>query len=197
MSDGPYKSLPMKPAWKTVSEYAHKSVYTAEERENSMCVAFHKDFIRDVGKDFINAIGKVLVGQDQGNLLASQAEFEVNAIKNNYGQLPLRDAVCDHVHVALYQGLKGEAALREGVNRATQEHGHAHIRQIEEHYKRDASNYKERQKAVSVRTKLLETLASSRVRNFGNEIIGLIRGDAVVTKLVKASGVDDGPEMPI
>jgi len=195
MSDGPYKSLPMKRAWKDVSERAHKPSYTSDEREQSMCVAFHKDFKREVGKEFLNAVGHVLVEQQQQNLLSDQADFEVNAIKEKFSQSPLRDAVAEHTQVALYQGFKGEEALVEGVNRATQEHGHAHVRQVEEHYKRDASNYSEARKAVSVRNNLLDTLSSFRVRNFGKEIVSLIRGEVVPTKLFKASGLDDGVEL--
>ena len=193
MSDGPYKSLPMKQAWKDVSERAHRDAYNTEEREQSMCVAFHKDFEREVGNDFLTAIGSVLIDQQQGNLLASQPEFEIDAIKNSMGQSPLRDALIGHIQAALYQRFKGEAALVEAVNCTVQDHGNAHVRQIEEYYKRDATNYNERQKTESVRENLMNALASPRVRGFGDEIVDLIRGGAVATKLEKASGLDDGP----
>lgn len=194
MSDGPYKSLPMKKAWKDVSERAHKASYSEEERAQSMCVALHKDFKREVGKDYLDALGRILVDQHQGNLLAEQAGFEVDAIHNKFTQAPLRDAVSGHVQAALFEGHRGELALAEGIYRAALEHGHAHIRQVEEHYKRNADNYTERQKTINVRDNLTKTLASDSVHKFGHEIVGLVRGEAVETKLTKAIGLDDGPE---
>ena len=52
MSDGPYKSLPMKRPWKDVCERAYKESYSEQERAESMFVAFHSDFRREVGPEF-------------------------------------------------------------------------------------------------------------------------------------------------
>ena len=195
MSDGPYKSLPMKQAWKDACERAHKEVFTEEERARSMCVAMHKDFQREVGREYLQAIGNLLLEQDQGNLLADQVGLEISSIRFRFSQSPLRDALSENIHAALYDGYSGEAALVEGVRRTTQDHGHSHIRQMEEHYKRDARTFGEHQKTISVRDNLTRTLGSDAVQKFGREVVGLIRGDTVMSKLVKACGIDDGPEL--
>ena len=193
MSDGPYRSLPMRKGWRDVSECAHKDVYTAEERADRMCAALHLDFQRDVGRDFLNSVGNILINQAQQNLLASQATFELEAIRERYNSTGLRDAVVEHIQVALHQGHVAEAALAEGVDRAMLDHAHSCIRSVEEHYIRDALNKNERQKTISVRDNLHQTLTSQRVQGFGGEIVDLIQGKAVVVKTQKAVGLDVGP----
>lgn len=194
MSDGPYKSLPMSKSWKDVAQRAHKASFLDEEREQSMCVALRKDVLRNVGKDYINAIGNILVDQ-QGNLFGDQAATEIDNITSQYSQSPLRDTMSANIQAALHSGESGEDALVEGVNLTLQDYGRGCNRQIEEHYKRDARTHSERIKTVSVRDIMARTLTSSAVRNLGQEIVEYVRGNAFQTRLVKASGIEDGPRL--
>lgn len=193
MSDGPYKSLPMSKSWKDVAERAHKASFSDEEREQSMCVALRKDVLRNVGQDYINAIGNILVDQQQGNLLADQAATEIDNITSQFSQSPLRDTMSANIQAALHSGKSGEDALVEGINLTLQDYGRGCARQVEEHYKRDARTYSEREKTVSVREIMARTLSSPAVGNLGQEIVGFVRGDALQTRLVKSSGLEDGP----
>ena len=193
MSDGPYKTLPMRKAWKDVAERAHKGAYTDEETAEAMRIALHNDFQRDVGKEFFEAIGKLLIEQQQQNLLAAEAGFEIEAIRERFPSTSLGDAVIEHTQVALQRGLSGEAALEEGVNRAARDHAQACIRSVEEHYKRDAKSIREQAKTESVRDNLTKTLTSDAVADFGAEVVSVIRGEPVSTKLEKAVDLDAGP----
>ena len=193
MSDGPYRSLPMRKAWKDVSEFAHKDSYSPGERAESMCVALRNDVLRDAGRDYINALGSVLVDQQQSNLLAGQAQVEIDNICARFSQSPLRDNISGHIQAALYSGLQGEAALVSGLNNAIHDHALGCIRQVEEHYKRDAQTDRERQKTVSVRANLMQTLSDSAIENLGAEFLGLTRGEKIQTQLLKAKSIDDGP----
>lgn len=195
MSDGPYKSLPMSKSWKDVAQRAHKASFSDEEREQSMCIALRRDVLRTVGKDYINAIGNILVDQQQDNLFADQASTEIDNITSQYSQSPLRDTMSANIQAALHSGQSGEGALVEGVNLTLQDYGRGCNRQIEEHYKRDARTHSERVKTVSVRDIMARTLTSSAVRNLGQEIVGYVRGNAFQTRLVKASGIEDGPRL--
>ena len=193
MSDGPYKSLPMPKPWKDVAERAQKESFSHEEREESMCVALRNDFARDAGQEYLNAIGHILGDQAQGNLLADQVALEIDNITKCQSHSPLRDIINVNIQVALLSSDHGEQALVEGLNLAIQEYGRGRNRQVEEHYKRDAQNYGEHQKAISVREKLAQTLNSNAVRNLGQDILQSMCGTPLKTKLVKASGLDDGP----
>ena len=184
----------MSKSWKDVAERAHKASFSDEEREQSMCVALRKDVLRDVGSDFLIAIGKILVEQEQGNLLADSAAVEIDNITSKFSQAPLRDNMSANIQAALHSGRNGEDALVEGVNLTVQEHGRGRNRQVEEHYKRDARTHSEREKTFSVRDILARTLNSAAVGNLGQEIIRFVQGGALQTRLVKLSGTDDGPE---
>lgn len=195
MSDGPYKSLPMSKSWKDVAERAHKASFSDEEREQSMCVALRKDVLRNVGKDYINAIGHILIEQQQGNLLSNQAATEIDNITNQFSQAPLRDTMSANIQAALHSGKSGEDALVDGINLTVQDYGRGCNRQVEEHYKRDARTHSEREKTVSVRDIMARTLSSAAIGNLGQEIVGFVRGDALQTRLVKSSGIEDGPRI--
>lgn len=183
----------MRKAWRDVAERAHKDAYTLEERADGMCVALHDDFKRDVGKDALNAIGAILLDSEQGNLLSGQADAELEAIRSDFGSTGFLDSVIEHTQVALHQGATGEAAFIEGLNRAAIDQAYANNRSVEEHYHRDTPTAKGAEKAVSVRQNLDATLHTERVRSFGNEVVQLMRGESVSTKLQKDSGIDAGP----
>jgi len=193
MSDGPYKSLKMTAPWREVAMRAHKASFSDEEREQSMCVALRKDVLRNVGSDYINAIGNILLDQQQGNLFADQAAIEIDKITSHYSQATLRDTMSANIQAALHSGKSGEEALVKGVNLTLQDYGRGCARQVEEHYKRDARTHTEREKTVSVRDIMTRTLSSAAIGNLGQEIVGYVRGEALQTRLVKSSGLEDGP----
>lgn len=193
MSDGPYKSLPMRKAWRDVAERAQKEAFSLEERTDGMCAALHDDFKRDVGKAALKAISSILVETEQGSLFADQAGAELEAIRNSQRSTGFRDSIVEHTQVAIHQGFTGEAALIEGLNRAGIDQARANNRAIEEHYHRDTPTAKGAEMAANVRANLDATLQTDRVRAFGVEVIQLLRGESVSTKLEKDSDLDAGP----
>lgn len=193
MSDGPYKSLPMRKAWRDVAERAHKDAFSLEERADGMCVALHDDRKRDVGDAVLKAIANVVVETEQGNLFADQTGAELEAIRNSQRSTGFLDSIIEHIQVAMHQGLTGEPALIEGLNRAGIDQARANIRAVEEHYHRDTPTAKGAEKATNVRANLDATLQTDRVRAFGAEVIQLMRGESVSTKLEKDSDLDAGP----
>lgn len=193
MSDGPYKSLPMRKAWRDVAERAQKEAFSLEERTDGMCAALHDDFKRDVGKAALKAISSILVETEQGSLFADQAGAELEAIRNSQRSTGFRDSIIEHTQVALHQGFTGEAALIEGLNRAGIDQARANNRAVEEHYHRDTPTSKGAEMAANVRANLDATLQTDRVRAFGVEVIQLLRGESVSTKLEKDSDLDAGP----
>jgi hypothetical protein len=193
MSDGPYRSLDMRKAWRDVAERAHKDAFTLEERADAMCAALHDDLKRDVGKGALKAVGAVLLDQEQGNLLSDQASAELEAIRGDSRSTGFLDSIIEHTQVALHEGKTGEEALQDGLNRAAIDQARANNRAVEEHYYRDTPTAKGAEKAISVRQKLDATLQTERVRGFSAEAIQLMRGEAVSTKLQKDSDIDAGP----
>lgn len=196
MSDGPYKSLPLRKPWKDVCEYAYKDAYTLQETADAMCAALHDDITRDVGKAPLNAMGTVLLENAQGNLLSSEASVELENIRSFYPASSLFDATIEHTQLALHNGFTGEEALEIGIKNASIDNARANIRAAEEHCHREARNKSEQIKAVNVRDNLEATLQTTRINSdFSRDAIKRIRGEKISTKLEKASGIDAGPVM--
>lgn len=195
MSDGPYKSLPMRKAWRNVAELAHKEAFTPEERADAMCVALHDDIKRDVGKDALEAIGEILLDSEQGNLLASQASAELEAIRFCTRSSAFLECIIEQIQVVLHRGKSGEVALREGLERAAIDHAKSNNRSVEEHYYRDTPTKKGAEKALSVRDNLDATLKTDRVRSFASEVIQLMQGETFSAKIQKDTDVHSGPEI--
>jgi hypothetical protein len=56
MSDGPHKSLPMRPGWKKVAECASKEAFTSNEVCEAINAAIAQDYQKDISPDFIASI---------------------------------------------------------------------------------------------------------------------------------------------
>ena len=194
MSDGPYKSLPMRKAWKDVAEYAHKPAFRPE-LDQVMCSALHSEIDREAGKPFINTLGKILVDAGQGDLFSDQAIVEIGALRQVNLPGSMREAILEHAEAALNNGYSGEEALAESIQNAAMEIGEGYNRQIEEHYHRDALNQREHEKSVSVRANLDKSLASERMSRIGLDVVDVARGEIVDTKITKAVDLDAGPVM--
>jgi len=188
MSDGPYQSLPLRKPWREAAEFAHKEAFSSDERSDAICAAMHNDLKEDVGLDRLKAIGSILLQDEQGSLFADQADSELDAIRDQYAPSSLMDAIIEHAQYCIRSGLSGDQALEAAINRASLDNAHANARSIEEHYLRDGAGMK----GSEVRSNLNEALSSSRAQNIGREVIALMKGENVETKVRKATGIDEG-----
>ena len=193
MSDGPYKSLPMRKPWRTVTEYAHKDSFTPDECASAMRSALHHDFSRDVPQDMLKAVASVLLENEQGNLLPNLAHQELENIRYRFPSSALGDAVIEDTQAALQMGKTGEAAWAEGLTRAALNHADGSIRAVEEHYRSEPQKFQSEQKTVNVRERLAETLRTEVVKGVGQEVVAMHKGEKINTKLSKEDGLDSGP----
>lgn len=193
MSDGPYKSLPLRKSWRTVTEYAHKPAFTADECAKAMRAALHDDFKRDVPKEMMSAIRDVMVDTAQRSLLPTIAQSELDRIRHDYPASGLSDAIVEHTQLALHQGKTGSEALKSGCQQAALDYARSNILSVEEHYRREPAQFQREHKTINVRQRLHETLTTSSVRNVGHEVVAMLRGQKISTKLQKEVGLDAGP----
>ena len=193
MSDGPYKSLPLRKSWRTVTEYAHKPAFTADECAKAMRAALHQDFKRDVPKEMMSAIKVVMLNTAQGSLLPTLALTELDNIRHANPVSGLGDAIIEHTQLALHKGKTGSEALQEGCQQAAVDYARSNILAVEEHYRREPAKFQNERKTVSVRARLQETLSTSTVRVVGREVVAMLGGKKIVTKVQKEAGLDVGP----
>ena len=62
MSDGPHRSLPMRPGWKKVAEYADNEASARDEVRDAVESAVEKDWRKDISRTLISSIHDVLGG---------------------------------------------------------------------------------------------------------------------------------------
>jgi hypothetical protein len=80
MSDGPHRTLPMKPRWKQLAQRAHGRTYSLEEVSEAYAPALAGDWISEVRNPLLKAIQTAVVESDQGQLFSNQAIEDVQAL---------------------------------------------------------------------------------------------------------------------
>ena len=53
MSDGPHRSLPMRPQWKRLAERAHNQAFSVEEAGDAIVDAVSQDWTKEMPRGFI------------------------------------------------------------------------------------------------------------------------------------------------
>jgi hypothetical protein len=137
MSDGPHKSLPMRPAWKKLAERADTPAFEQEQVTQSLAPALEDDWREAQCPDLVRNVREVLGDVRQGSLFSNQKASELEAAKKQLAAgSPLRRLVVEHIIRALANGLQGEAALEAGVASALRDGAARGRYQVEEHFHR-------------------------------------------------------------
>ena len=185
MSDGPHKSLPMKPRWKRVAERASKPAYTAEQVHEAVDVALREDWRAEVSKAFRSALD--IAVDAEGSLFADQAKRNVEELGRKFAS-PLQSAIIGEVVGALEMGLRDRLALEAGVAGALAQRGYRAARQIEEHLVRETG------RAVpGLRDRLQGAVSQDRIRDAAKD---LLSGSRRRARPSRQDGIEDGPALP-
>ena len=60
MSDGPHRSLPMRPAWKKLAERADKAAFSAEEVRDALPAALAEDWRKEIPDSIVWKVREIL-----------------------------------------------------------------------------------------------------------------------------------------
>jgi hypothetical protein len=189
MSDGPHKTLPMRPGWKRLSERADKTGYAAAEVAEAVCPALADDWRSEVSDNVVRQV-RMVVGADAGGFLFSdQADRDLAALRD-VAPSPLAGLYIDCVRDALAGGLRGEDACETGAEAALSERAASGIRQVEEHYRRNSGTTR----TDSVRQRLDAATNAAPIRALAREVLTGRRGPAGVPP-AKRTGIEEGPQL--
>jgi hypothetical protein len=136
MSDGPHRSLPMRPGWKKVAEYVGNETFTPKDVCDAVVAVLERDWRKDISPSIIGGIQDVLGG---GTLFSEDSLRALADLRSSVGGCELGSALLDHVAYAVSDGKSGDAALREAVTRTLTDWSARCARQVEEHYLRKSS----------------------------------------------------------
>lgn len=139
MSDGPHRSLPMRPAWRGLAARADNSNHTREEIADALARAVRSDFRNEVSPGHISALRRIF-DRDANSLgmpeiaLAQLREAAPLASGSVFGH-----KLQEWATIAASEGRLNLDSFHEAVCNAALESTHAGIRQTSEHYVRKST----------------------------------------------------------
>lgn len=153
MSDGPYKSLPMRPAWKKVAELAENENFDVDQVAERLHLAVAEDFRKEVPHEIINLLDSVFK-EGEGDLFPEQRQHDLSNARRLVDGSPLGSFFLDCAVQELAEGKVGQQGLKNAAEAAIHDRMQSGARQIEEHYLRhhDSSRHiigKRIQEAIS------------------------------------------------
>ena len=182
MSDGPHKSLPMRPGWKKVAEYASKEAFTSNDVCDAIIAAIEQDYHKDISPDFVASIQDV-IGSD--TLFSGDSIHALEDLRQSVAGCAMGNALLDHVIFVVSDGKSGDAALQEAVTRTLTDWAARCARQVEEHYLRKSGT----ENAQNVRSRMEAAIQNAPFTALANRLLDPVSRPA---RLVKHDGLDDG-----
>lgn len=186
MSDGPHKSLPMRPGWKKFAERADLAAFDCDQVAELAVPALEDDWNDEVAPH-IDALRNVLFDERQGRLLGPQNTAELEQLKRLNPGNTLWRGVVDRIAQGVADGLSGKEALEKGVTDALKDCAGRKALQVEEHYLRRTGD---EQRATDVRARLDEGFARASIDGMARRVLGV--ESSASGKLQKLQGLDDG-----
>src|ERR1051325_3292554 len=187
MSDGPHKSLPMRPGWKRFAERADLAAFDCDQVAELAIPALQDDWNDEVAPH-IDALRNVLFEDRQGLLSGAQDTAELEQLKRLSPGNTLWRAVIDNVAQSVANGLTGPQALEKGGTDALVDRAGRGAVQVEEHYLRRTGD---EQRATDVRARLDEGFARASIEGMARRVLGLESGNGP-GQPQKLQGLDDG-----
>ncbi len=183
MSDGPHRSLPMRPWWRRLAERADKCAFSEDEVAEALVPALEAECRKELAPTFLQGLQSVsaepgLFGPAEvpqfGNLSAQAPSGLARRVFENFAVLSPAEAAQPNCLVrALENAIHGEAQR--------------YFRQIEEHYRRNSSA----RRAQRERDRLNDALGRASIGAVAQK---LLRPDGPrdVSRVQAKTGIDDG-----
>jgi hypothetical protein len=193
MSDGPYKSLNMSPAWKKFAELAHKPAFEREQVTATVVPALEETWREEGCAETVRGIRKIIGDSLQTTMFGSQKATDLEAARRELSAgFPMRRLIVDHVIHAVANGKLGIEAVNEGVENALRDRARRGPPQVEEHYFRKQSP---EALATRVRNRMEEAVSSAPIAALSRRLSG-IEPAAALPQPVKQQGLEDGVTLP-
>lgn len=189
MSDGPHRSLPLRPSWQKVAEAADNQAAAAEEIAEKIPAALKQDWNQEVPDHLIREIKRVLA-DDQGTLFAGDRMEKLEALRPEAAGATLGSTLLDHaIEIAAFDRA-GTEAVADAIRGALMDRAANSSRQVEEHYHRKVS----RERSDNVRGRIEDGIQRAPISSLARGLAG-DKGAPAVAAPQKRSGLDDGVEL--
>ena len=186
MSDGPHRSLPMRPWWRQLAERADKCAFDIEEVADAIVPTLELECFNELTPIFLQRLCKLAA--EPGLFGAAESpQFDRLSVQTNSG---LARRVLDNVAMLSPVIGAGSNLLQRALENAIQGEAQRYIRQIEEHYRRKSSA----SRAMRERDRLNEALGCADISAVARKLLepGSSRS---VSRVPRKTGLDEGARL--
>jgi hypothetical protein len=184
MSDGPHRSLPMRPAWRGLSARADNQNHTRDEVADALMRAVRSDFRNEVSPAHVTALRRIF--DRDGNALGMR-EIALAQLKE---AAPLASGsvfgskLQEWASLAASEGKLTRAAFEEAVRKAALESTYGGIRQASEHYVRKSTD----RRADRLEGRLRDAAAHLKAATLGARLLAPVGA----RRSIRRAGLDEG-----
>jgi hypothetical protein len=185
MSDGPHKSLPMRPGWKRVAKCGDNIAFAPEEIGKAIVRALQQDCNHEIGPEFLLSIRGIFVDHES-LLFRDRMAPQLDSLRETAGQ-GMGRIVLEHAIEAAERGKTGNEGLEEAMTNALTDRAAKGNRQVEEHFCRKSTA----PRAQKVRERIEDGISAAAIKDLARQILKLDPRPSSSPKL-KKRGLDDG-----
>ena len=189
MSDGPHRSLPMRPGWKKLAERAGNAASSAEEVRDAVPAALEGDWHKEIQGSLVREVRKIL-SDSQTDFFYNQRTEKLELLQKEAAGYPLAVLFLTYATQAVAGGLSGDKALEEAASQALADCATRGARQVEEHYYRKATQ----SHAADVRRRIESGIEGSDIAMITRRLVGIDKSEQP-QRSAKRTGLDDGVQL--
>lgn len=184
MSDGPHRSLPMRPGWKRVAERSDKQAYASQEVSEAIVTALEQDCRQEISPSFLDTAWRIF-SDTEPMLFAQRLSAQLEPLRQTAGS-GIGRAVLEQAILVAERGGKGRDGLVEAVKNALTDRAAKGARQVEEHYCRESTGAR----AQRVRARIEEGIGGAVFDGLARRILKI--DQTVSVRPMMQQGLDDG-----
>lgn len=190
MSDGPHRSLPMKPKWRSVAERAWNGAFGVDEISAAMMPALHGDCQDEMSPRFVDGLLKICERQE-GLLFKDVGAADLESLRRDAGTGMGRHVIDNVIRLSKQETLNVLTAAK-AIESAFTDRLAKNNRQMEEHTLRKSTA----SRANQLRSRLEQATANAKAQLTGlsRQILKLDSNRPARTTS-KRDGLDEGPNI--
>ncbi len=186
MSDGPWKSLPMRPHWKQVAKQAENGAFAPEELSGALEAAL----LKEAQELPLEEIRRAVVPSDQGVLFKPDLEGELEELRRDHPGSKVVQTLLACLRDQEANGLSGREMVESAVADTLDECARDNSRSIQEHYYRSSQSPK-----IPVDRRIASAHRLCNFQDLASRIVVPSDSLAASPSPAKRSGLDDGPRL--
>ena len=170
----------------TVPERAHNTAFGPEEVRDALPEALEPDWRAEVPESLCRQVRNIL-GDRQISLFGDQRTERLKALRRETAGRNLSGIFLECAIQATEQGRSGDEALREAAGNALSDRALRGVRQVEEHYRRESTQYR----AAHVRGRIEAGVTQLDMAGIAGRLVGTDESKGL-RRPAKQTGLDDG-----